>query len=354
MGARVSKGRVVDLRGRFPRIAAFIMEIVCLLYFFSGALPVEGASSALTPIRAVVLPYITFAPFFIAKDEGYFEKEGLDVEFVRLVQPMAGVAEVARGNIDMTQVGTRVGIFNAMGRGANLRIVADKGGFAGEKAASSGFLVRKELLDSKGKPDWQRIKGRKVSVDPTSFWGFLFEKYLARNGLKMSDFDIEDLPVTVLPGAFEQGNVAIAHVTEPWVTKITREGKVVLLVSDATLSPKSHFSGICFGPSLLEANPLAGERFMVAYLKGVRQYNKGKTSRNIGIIARNTGLDTRSVAESGWPAMRNDGYMDVSGFVEFQRWAKNKGYLDSVVPAEKLWDPRFVEQANRKLGGKNP
>lgn len=344
----------MGLRERFPRIVAFIMKIGCLAFLFSGALPVEAASSALTPIRAVVLPYITFAPFFIAKDEGYFEKEGLDVEFVRLVQPMAGVAEVAKGSIDMTQVGTRVGIFNAMGRGANLRIVADKGGFAGEKTATSGFLIRKELLDAKGKPDWERIKGRKVSVDPTSFWGFLFEKYLSRNGLKMSDFDIEDLPVTVLPGAFDQGNVAIAHVTEPWVTKITRGGKVVLLVADASLSPNAHFSGICFGPSLLEGNPEAGERFMVAYLKGVRQYNKGKTDRNIGIIARNTGLDSRSVAESAWPAIRNDGQMDISGFVEFQRWAKGKGYLDVVVPAEKLWDPRFVEQANRKLGGKNP
>lgn len=332
-----------------------ILPVLFALLSLPGLSAAEAAlPRKMTPLRAIVLPYISFAPFFIARDEGYFEAEGLDVEFVRLVQPMAGVAEVARGAIDMTQVGTRVGIFNAMVRGAKLKIVADKGGFAGESAPTSGFLVRKDLLDGKGKPDWARIKGRKVSVDPSSFWGYLFEKYLSSNGLKMSDFEIEDLPVTALPGAFGTGAVAIAHVTEPWLTKILGQETTGLLVSDATLAPTAHFSGVCFGPSLLEGNPDAGVRFMVAYLKGIRQYNKGKTRRNIEIIAENTGLDTRSVADSAWPVMRSDGAMDVSGFVEFQKWARKKGYLDSLVPAEKLWDPRFVEQANRKLGGKAP
>jgi NitT/TauT family transport system substrate-binding protein len=344
---------VTELGISLKRIAA--LPVLFALLSLPGIPAAEAAlPGKLTPLRAVVLPYITFAPFFIARDEGYFEAEGLDVEFVRLVQPMAGVSEVAKGAIDMTQVGTRVGIFNAMLRGAKLRIVADKGGFAGESSPSSGFLVRRDLLDGKGKPDWAKIKGRKVSVDPSSFWGFLFEKYLASNGLKMSDFVIEDLPVTALPGAFGTGTVAIAHVSEPWLTKILGQETTRLLVSDAGLAPAAHFSGVCFGPSLLEGNPDAGVRFMVAYLKGVRQYNRGKTKRNIEIIAGNTGLDTGIVADSAWPVIRSDGAMNLSGFVEFQKWARKKGYLDSVVPAEKLWDPRFVEQANRKLGGKAP
>ena len=343
-----------ELKRSLARIFCLILVALPLFAPFTGSQPVAAAKQPLTRIRAVVLPYIAFAPFFIAKDEGFFEEEGLDVEFIRLVQPMQAVAEVAGGTIDMTQVGTRVGIFNAMVRGGNLRIVADKGGFAGENSATSGFMILKSLLDGKGRPDWARIKGKKVSVDPTSFWGFLFEKYLASKGLKMSDFDIEDLPVNALPGAFEKGTVAIAHITEPWVSRILREGRARLLVTDASLAPKSHFSGLCFGPSILEKNPEAGERFMVAYLRGIRQYNKGKTARNIEIIARHTGLDTQSVADSAWAVMRNDGSMDLSGFIEFQEWARKKGYLDAVVPVEKLWDSRFVDKANRVLAGRNP
>lgn len=335
-------------------LSATLLALLLLVAFAGSQNALAAGKQSPTRIRAVVLPYIAFAPFFIAKDEGFFEEEGLDLEFVRLVQPMQAVAEVAGGTIDMTQVGTRVGIFNAMVRGGNLRIVADKGGFAGEQSATSGFVILKNLLDGKGSPDWARIKGKKVSVDPTSFWGFLFEKYLASKGLKMADFDIEDLPVNALPGAFEKGTVAIAHITEPWVTRTLRDGNVKLLVTDASLAPKSHFSGICFGPSILEKNPEAGERFMVAYLRGIRQYNKGKTARNIEILARHTGLDEKSVSDSAWVVMRSDGAMDLSGFVEFQQWARKKGYLDAVVPAEKLWDSRFVEKANRVLASRNP
>lgn len=336
-----------------------VEKALCLLFLLGMALSCSASAEAAAgpaprKIKAVVLPYISYAPFFIAQDEGFFREEGLEVEFVRLVQPMAGVAEVARGNIDMTQVGTRVGIFNAMARGANVRIVADKGGFSGEKAVTGGFVALKSFLDAKGKPDWDRLKGQRVSVDPTGFWAYIFEGYLNKNGVKLSDFVLEDLPVTSMPEAFRQGTVAITHLTEPWLSKILQEGNVELIVPDVNLAPTAHFSGLCFGPSLLEQDPDTGMRFMVAYLKGIRQYNKGKTDRNVEIIAKNTGLDATSVRNSGWPSIRSDGKMNVAGFVEFQRWAKKKGYLDSVVPAKKLWDPRFVNEANRRLALEKP
>lgn len=35
--------------------------------------------------------------------------------------------------------------------------------------------------------------------------------------------------------------------------------------------------------------------------------------------------------------------------LEFQQWAVNRGYLDTIVTEDKLWDGRFVKYAAKTL-----
>lgn len=338
-------------------ITVFIlmMAALCLAVPFLSASKAESAQRPMTKLRAVVLPYVTSGPFFIAREEGFFEEQGLDIEFIQMIFPTTAFGEVARGTIDISQIGTRIGPFNAMARGAEVHIVADKGGFPkGARGAYSGLVVRKDLLDASGKPDWSRIKGELLSIDPTSFWGFLNERYFQKNGQKYSDFRMEELPVTVLSDAFAKKKVAMATVAEPWLTRFLQEGHVVLCSSDGELAPNAHFSGVCFGPSLLEKNRDAGVRFMVAYLKAIRQYNKGKTPRNLEIMSRHTGLGIETLRACTWPALRSDGHVDPSSFVEFQRWCLGKKLADQVIVGKKTWDSSFVDEANRILGKPKP
>jgi len=336
----------------------FLVPLVIFSFLFLlpfGFCRADAAQAPLTHLRAVVLPYVTSGPFFIAREEGFFKEQGLDVEFIQMIVPTIAFGEVARGTIDISQIGTRIGPFNAMARGAEVHVVADKGGFPKEgKGAYSGLVVRKDLLDASGRPDWARIKKEPLSIDPTSFWGFLSERYFQRNGQKFSDFKMEELPVTVLSDAFAKKKVAMATVAEPWLTRFLQEGYVVLCSSDGELAPHAHFSGVCFGPSLLVKNRDAGVRFMVAYLKAVRQYNQGKTKRNIEILSKHTGLAPDTLKACTWPAMRSDGRVDPSSFAEFQRWCLARKLADQVVVGKKLWDSSFVDEANRILGKPKP
>jgi ABC-type nitrate/sulfonate/bicarbonate transport system substrate-binding protein len=118
--------------------------------------------------------------------------------------------------------------------------------------------------------------------------------------------------------------------------------------------PGAQLATIVYGPTLLEKNRDAGVRFLVAYLQGVRQYNRGKTPRNVEIISKETGLDADLVREACWETIRGDGKINVEGVLDYQRWAVRKGLLDAIVPAEKFWDPSFVEAANKILGPPAP
>jgi NitT/TauT family transport system substrate-binding protein len=116
--------------------------------------------------------------------------------------------------------------------------------------------------------------------------------------------------------------------------------------------PDTHYALVRFGPNLLEKNPEAGKRFMVAYLKAVRQYNQGKTARNLDILAKHTKLDKDLLNTACWAQLRNDGHINVQSLIDFQDWALQRGLLDKKIPEDRLNDPSFLKYANEVLDSK--
>ena len=106
---------------------------------------------------------------------------------------------------------------------------------------------------------------------------------------------------------------------------------------------------MAFGPSLLEDNPDAGRRFMVAYMKGLRQFSEGKTERNLEIMVAATTLDVELLKEVCWPSFRSNGYAPFDGFTPFQDWAQNEGLLDGTITEDQYFDSSFVDYANKEL-----
>jgi NitT/TauT family transport system substrate-binding protein len=139
-------------------------------------------------------------------------------------------------------------------------------------------------------------------------------------------------------------------VGEPWITRILQEEHVVLWLKANDIIPDFQYSAIYYGVNLLEKNPEAGQRFMAAYLKAVRQYNQGKTTRNLDILVKHTGLERELLQNACWPPIHGDGHINVESVLEFQTWAVEKGWLDTVVPANQFWNPRYVEYAIQVLG----
>jgi NitT/TauT family transport system substrate-binding protein len=88
---------------------------------------------------------------------------------------------------------------------------------------------------------------------------------------------------------------------------------------------------------------------MVANLKGVRQYNQGKTERNLDILVRHSGLERELLKRLAWPALRNDGMLNVDNVMMFQRWAQKRGMLDRCLDPGEFWDRSFVQYAAAEL-----
>jgi NitT/TauT family transport system substrate-binding protein len=173
---------------------------------------------------------------------------------------------------------------------------------------------------------------------------------LRKAGLTQSDVKMVNFSPPGAIGALERGDIDVTVAAEPWIARLGKAGNAVVWIPIRQVFPVLEHAFILYGPNLLEKNPEVGERFMIAYLKGVRQANQGETSRNLEIVISSTRLDRELLQEVCWRKFRQDGRVDTEALLEFQNWGIQKGLLDRKVPVDQFWEPRFIEHANKVLG----
>ena len=175
------------------------------------------------------------------------------------------------------------------------------------------------------------------------------EQFLNTANLTLEQVENVDILENVEPEALASGSLDVAISGEPWITRAEQAGQGRLWVSGQEIIPDFQFGVILYGPTLLEENPEAGQRFMAANLRAVRQLNEGKTERNIELMIAFTKLDRELVEQICWPAIRSDGQINSESILAFQDWAVSNDYLDDAVTVEQFWDPSFIEYANEVL-----
>ena len=327
-----------------------VIVFLCMIVFIQPCLSAGDEPQTLKPVtlKVVRFPFLSYGPIFIAEEEGFFAEQGIQVEFLKMKEA-SSLQALAMGDIDVWAGIFTVGSLNAILRGADIRLVADKGHFAAAGCPSFGLLARKDLVKTPDVGDQQLMKGRRFDVFLSSFEEYFLDKILNRAGLKPDEVVKFNIPPPAQMGAFTKGKLDFAVTSEPWVTRYKRSGHAVLRTQVQEVIPDFYYAFIRFGPSLLKKNPEAGRRFMVAYLKGVRQYNQGKTDRNLEIMSKHTRLDKSLLSEACWPQVSSDGRINPQSVLDFQDWAMAKGYLDSKMTIEEMWQPDFVEYANKVL-----
>jgi len=336
------------MTNRFTKNILIFSLSVFLVFQVNSATGQSQPPSSPVVLKAVTFPFLSFAPIFIAQEEGYFTEQGVQIEFIKMKEEFAFQA-LAKGEVDVWSGLVSIGALNAMHRGAIIRFVAERGSFAADGCPYFGLVARKALVESEALTSPGQLKGRNVAWYRASFEEYFLEKVLKQDGVVLGDLKKITIPVPADLGAMAKGTLDLTVTSEPWVRRLEQGGHGVLWVTAQEVIPGFQFGTTMYGPYLIEKNPDAGNRFMVAYLKGIRQYNRGKTARNLQILAKHTRLKEDLLKQACWSQVNNDGRVNVQSIDAFQNWAKGKGYLDDLVLQEKFMDSRFVDYANKFL-----
>jgi NitT/TauT family transport system substrate-binding protein len=308
-----------------------------------------GQGAAPDRIRAVVLPFMTAAPFYIAADEGYFEEQNLDVEFVKLARNLEAIPALARGEVDVGFGQLTITVLNAVASGAPIKLVAGTGYLARDGCTLNAVVARRALVDAGRLDEPEQLLGLRVELDVLLPAAYYVDRLLQPAGLSIDDLDIVNLPMPSNIDALIGGSIDVTVASEPYLTRLVESGEAVVWRPSQQIVPDFPTSSVMFGQSLLDERPEVGERFMVAFRKAMHQYELGKTPRNVDILTRGTGLTREVLRDTCWPAFRKDAQVDTERLVAFQEWLESRALIDRVIPQDELVDRRFVEHANAVL-----
>src|SRR5690348_7193139 len=117
-----------------------------------------------TPVKVGFIRSLTSAGFFVALERGYFRDANIDIEATALAAATDGIPYVATGQLDVATALAGPAFYNAVGRGVNLKVVADQFSARPGRSAAA-ILVRKDLWDTGELRDYAQLKGHRVTFN---------------------------------------------------------------------------------------------------------------------------------------------------------------------------------------------
>ena len=186
-----------------------------------------GPAAPPTRLKVLYVRFLSFAPLAIARAEGYFRAQGLDVELVTLPGSHEATPALISGELDVTAGMLKIGDFNAIARGASIRFVADKGHLEPGPCVPAAFVARRGSLDPEGPDGRDRLGGARIAASPLSFVEYMLETLLARQGLTLSDVKLARLHEAMVGEAVTNGSLDVGELTEPYLSRTIRSGRAV-------------------------------------------------------------------------------------------------------------------------------
>ena len=352
-------GIVASYTQRQRRVRKLIVVVLVFCLNLTGANTASGAD--LVKVTVGTTGSQSDAPIDIAIEKGYFRDQGLDVTLTTFDSAANMIALIGSGQLDIAAGNVSAGLFNAVERGIDLKIVASKSSEPKGYGYSS-LLVRKNLWDSGKVRSIKDLRGLKVG-EP-ALRSNLVEYALEKGGLTLRDVQEVQLSFSDLVLGLANGSLDAAMLAEPWVTKALAAGGAVRLIQGDVIAPDHMMTSIIYGGPFMKSKPDAARKFMVAYLKGVRYYsdvlNNGhmagsKSDDVIAILMKYTGIKDPSIYRSITPnGVDPNGRVNMESLKRDLQFYKDFGLVKSDVTVEQAVDLSYVNDANKVLGPYRP
>jgi NitT/TauT family transport system substrate-binding protein len=329
-------------------VAAFVMA-ACVSQAppTSSVPPVTAMTTTMTTVKVAYLPVISNGPLFIAKEEGYFAGQGISVEFEKFQSATTSLPALVNGDIAVSGGMLMPGLVNSVAGGAHVRIVADKGKNARNSCTSTALVVRRDLFENGTVTQASDLKGRKLAASTDQSYGIF--RLLALGNLTPDDVEVVsmDYPSSLI--ALKNKAIDAGVLTEPYITQSVNSGSGIVLIPAQDYYPDFPYV-LYYGPAILDKDPDLGRRFMVAYLKGVRQYNEGKTERNLAILHNYTFLDQDLLNQSCWVRIEENGVVSRQPVRDYLDWMYTNKKISRIPDENQLYDMSYVTYASGILG----
>ena len=299
------------------------------------------------------------AALYLSLYRGYFDQEGLAVELIPSATGADFLAGLGRNQIQATTGSVTAALFNALGRGIDIHIVADYAHVGTTHDASAAIVGGTALMDGGELRTPADLKGRVLGAGPApaQLADLTFQRLLDEAHLTPGDVTIRYLGFPDSLAALATGNLDAAFLIEPLVTEGERKGIARVFRPLSDIVPGMELSVLQYSAELA-GNRDAATRFMVAYLRGVRDFydvtwKHENEDTTFAFLAQRLSLKDPEL----WRAVRRNvdlnGKINVDSIKAMAAFFKAEGAIVGPIPdIDRYVDPSFAEAAVKILGAR--
>ncbi len=337
--------------------------------------PIAGAGAAAPAAQPAVVPplsppvalkiggqgLIAELGIFDAIERGYFREEGLEVELVPFRATGEQTPPLATGELAYASFALDPSFFNAVARGIPLKVVGYNA-IINPRNDSGGWMVRQDLLDSGRYKDPSDLRGMHVTITArgtvNQIWA---ERMLARGGLTLDDVELSTLLFPDMPAAFANKAIDAGFLVEPFVSVVLGQGTArIVLPTGELFFPATPIQVVGMSPVFAEQQPEAARRFLVAYLRGQRDYyrtfvlHEGGREELDAVLMKYTPIqDPRLYPRMTTHDVDPNGVMDPTVPNELQSYYLKFGTQQQKVDLSQVIDGSYADYAVSRLGRMN-
>mgnify|MGYP001616120978 FL=1 len=253
------------------------------------------------------------------------------------------MAALLSGAVDVERMGYHTAMNAAALRENGFIAVADAAHYPKGKPASGYYLVRKDLAGTVR--SFSDLRGRRVFAPSPGISLYLdFLRQAEAAGLGESDFVRKDPQYHLSPSLLLHKELDVGFFTEPTAGNMIRQGLAEAFAG--TDRPDHDIQVILvFYSKPFARRTKAARGFMVAYLRAARDLARMTPSELTEASRRHWELADADAGIFGSLHIRPDGRVDIPYLMGIQEYAKRKGLIADILPAEKLADPSFARYA---------
>lgn len=297
----------------------------------------------------------------LALHRGYWDKQGLDVQFITAGSAAQdATSALATNQIQVTAGSPSAGLFNALNRGINIRLVADWSHIGNAEDSTFSISVRSDLIDSGAVKSPADLKGRTLGAGPVK--GGINDLFLslvmAKGNLTPKDVNAEFIPFPDGIAAMASKKLDAAMLIEPMVSAASAQGIAKLFITMGAVDPGAQVAMV-FYSSDFAADKDAATKFMIGYLQGVRDYHDAFVDHKnqddaIAILTQNLSLKDPKIWKNAKPTNIDlNGKFNVASVKRQAAFYKEEGLVDGPVPdVDKYVDTSFTEAAMKVIGAR--
>jgi NitT/TauT family transport system substrate-binding protein len=306
----------------------------------------NGFSAELSKLKVGYLPTSGHLLYFVAKEKGFFQQEGLDVELFRFTNSGEGLNAIKSGKLDAGSFGTSAPLA-FIDKGADFTI------FGGQMGEGHGLVVKPEKAERF--KDLKNFRGATIGAVRLATGDVVFRAALHEAGIDWKkDLTIKDFdsPAAVLE-AVKKGTLDAGLVWIPYFTLAEKQGLKVVKYSGEVIKGHTCCRQVAL-TGTVKNRQADFEKFLTALLKAYKYY---QTDRNgtVEVVAKYVQIDKGDLLKDIY-----GGHLLVSpdphrkSVLQFWDFMKKIDYVSSNESIDKRINTKIYQNALASLSKREP